>query len=505
PTGSTAPTPTPPTCATPDARADRAYDAVVLPGVGTDDRRFWGGGIVAADLDGDGDLDLVAPGPVAVDLWWNDGHGGFVDGSAALAEVDGAFAAGGAAADVDADGDLDLVLTRWGGGATLLINDGDGGFADRGGLPRTADHLQSAAWGDLDGDGALDLVIAGHGAVVAEADQVVIPGPGDPTRLWLGDGAGGLIDATDRLDPRIRDGYSYVVGLARLDADRTLDLVVANDYPTWTPGLAAVHRGDRFVPDASLGLTVRAAGMGLALGDVNDDGVDDVLQPVWDDLVFRRSTGAGQWVDATDAAGCAVPQHVGGPWIGWGAEFADLDLDGDLDAVVAFGRLDAIADRTAGGGPTDNDLAQRFGVYLQQPDGGFVESAAALGLDRTGVWRGFVVADLTGDGWPDLARRDLDGGVVVDLARCGEAHWLQVAPWPPADAVGAEVALTVDGRTQHRTVRAGGTSLNAGGPPEVWFGLGAAGAVDGLTVIWPDGGQTELGPVDVDQRLIVSR
>ncbi|MEQ1505838.1 MAG: hypothetical protein ABMB14_26625, partial [Myxococcota bacterium] len=48
PPGSTAPTPPPPTCANPDARADRAYDAVVLPGVGTDDRRFWGGGIVAA-------------------------------------------------------------------------------------------------------------------------------------------------------------------------------------------------------------------------------------------------------------------------------------------------------------------------------------------------------------------------------------------------------------------------------------------------------------------------
>lgn len=493
----TAPEPEVVTCADPGARAAAAFDAITLEVGPADEHRFWGAGVVVVDVDADGDLDLFAPGPHDATLFRNDA-GAFTADPGALPEADWERAVGAVAGDLDGDGDPDLVVTRWGGEDLLLINV-DGSFVAEEAAFSIPSHSQSPTLADVDADGDLDLAIGGHGPVTG-GEEIVVDAPADPTRLWLNAGDATFTDGSARLTDAIRDGYTFVVGWTDLDADDHPDWLVANDYPVWEPTFGAVQQADgTFAAAEGRGLEWTVAAMGLGIEDVNGDGADDFLMPIWDDVAAPFSTG-GPWVDRADALGLVPPPHDG-TWVGWGGAWVDLDLDGALDAAIGFGHLDTVGEVGPRGGLTENELDQGFATYLQR-DERF--ELTDLGLEQLGVWRGFVTADLNRDGWPDLVRRDLAGRVVVDLSRCGEARWLTVAPEPASAAVGAEVTVTWDGGALTRTVRAG-MSLASGGPPEVSFGLGTVDEVQRVTVVYPDGETVSVGPTPTRRRIVVRR
>lgn len=491
-------------CAEPSRRSELAFDTVVIEAEGVpEDRRFWGGGIVAADFDGDGDPDLVVPGPWSARYLRNDG-GSFVDQEGVLPDLDYTYAVGGAAADYDADGDLDVVIPRWGPPTVLLVN--EGGVFVPSELPFPEAHSQSATWIDFDADQDLDLIVAGHGAADEVNGALVIDEPGDPSWFLAGDGAGGFTDRSADVPNTVENAYSFVFGPTDYTGDGQLDFVIGDDYPSWMPSMAISRSADGSHwerTDEDYGLTVSGAGMGLAIGDVNEDGFDEFVLPLWSKVAYRRSTALGVWTEAAQAAGIEIPRTDGLGWVCWGAELVDLDNDADLDLLVACGHLDTIADYAAGG---DFGLANAEGqellAFLQDGAGQFTLDRT-LGLQTPGSWRGFVATDLNGDGWIDVARHDLEGPIVIDTARCGSAAWLQVEPRPAARAVGAVVAARIGGRTQTRRVFAGGTSLDSSGPPIVQFGLGDAEAVDELTITWPDGEVESVGRVEARQRVVV--
>ena len=221
---------------------------------------MFGGGVAAGDYDGDGDLDLyVVRGNIGPNLLYrNDGNNQFTD-VAAAAGVDHA-APGGAGylhsgptfADVDGDGDLDLFVGGMEGDPCMLYsNDGDGTFTDvtdaSGFKTMGANNTISAAFGDYDLDGDLDMMLA-HWGTPRPPDGS--GGNGDTESLWRNDSDANGIRFTNvsvesgiaatiiarrggyfEFQPDALDyDYSFTPSFARMDADRYPDILSVADF-----------------------------------------------------------------------------------------------------------------------------------------------------------------------------------------------------------------------------------------------------------------------------------
>jgi hypothetical protein len=170
-----------------------------------------------ADLDGDGDMDVVLGQEGGHALWLNEGAGQFVDASDRLPDPGNVEARKVTPADVDGDGDLDLYFSHvgWQGRSPqdrLLINDGAGRFADETAqrIPAEDETTLVARFGDLDGDGDLDLVRGGDG----------------PLTVWRNDGRGRFADISDAVLADRASGPNIALALADFDGDGRLDLYV---------------------------------------------------------------------------------------------------------------------------------------------------------------------------------------------------------------------------------------------------------------------------------------
>lgn len=191
--------------------------------------------------------------------------------------------------------------------------------------------------------------------------------------------------------------------------------------------------------------------------------------------------------------------------MGWGLDWVDLDNDGLLDLFVNYGHWENYPDEKD---PFINPESQPDALFIQQPDGSFLEQAALWGLNEEGISRSSVFADLNEDGWPDLLRSQIFGRTQLFLSECGSAGWLDVElemPGANSKGVGSTIQLIADGRTQTSWIRAGGTSIAAGGPQLAHFGLGEACEAESLVVTWPDGTSSSFGKIPANQRVRIVR
>ena len=387
---------------------------------------MFAGGVAAGDYDGDGDVDLyVVRGNIGPNLLYrNDGGNDFTD-VAAAAGVDHAAPGGGgylhsgpAFADMDGDGDLDLFVGGIEGDRCLLFeNDGDGTFTDvtvaSGVNAMGAKNTISASFGDYDLDGDLDMMMA-HWGTPRPPDGS--GGNGNTESLWRNDSDANGIRFTNvsveagiaatiiarrggyhAFQPDALDyDYTFTPAFARMDADRYPDILSVADFSNSRVFMSnGENAGIVTFRDATdNAVLIDRNGMGAAVGDIDNDGdLDWFVTGIFgsNETVGNRlylNDGAGVLSDATIGAGVAD-----GGW-GWGACFADFNLDGRLDIFHTNGWES---------NPIDDFASDRSRLFIAEASGlQFQDEAAARGMTDIEQGRGVVCADFDEDGDVDI-------------------------------------------------------------------------------------------------------
>ena len=495
------------------------------------------GGVAFLDYDSDGGLDIfMVNGSTMADphrgaqpnfkLYRNTGDGRFADVTAQAGFTRGCWAFGVAVGDYDNDGFDDLYLTCLDGGI-LYHNNGNGSFTNvtaKAGVDNGGRWGASAAFGDYDNDGFLDLYVANY----VELDLEHLPafgssafcqyrgipvscGPrglkGSRDRLYHNNADGTFSDVTEKLEIDPESNYGLGVIWGDFDRDGKLDLYVADDS---TPSLLYHNQGGGKLLE--IGVAAGAAysadgreqaGMGVDFADYDNDGLPDLAKTNFSDDSNNLYHNDGQG-SFTDLGGPTGFGPISIPFLGFGVKFADFDNDGWQDAFVANGHVNPQVD------------AHSFGVtYAERPllfrnlgNGKFEEIGqnAGAALQRKKVGRGLAAGDFDNDGNVDLLVSNLDDSpeLLRNLGAPGR-HWLRiktVGTRSNRDGFGARVEVTAGPLTQTGEVRANSSYL-AASDPRLHFGLGAATRADRIVIHWPSGATDTLLNEKANQELVV--
>ncbi len=530
--------------------------------------RLIGSGVALGDVDGDGRCDIYLcrlDGPNA--LYRNLGGWKFEDITArAGVACAGQFSTGAALADLDGDGDLDLLVNSIGGGTRGFFNDGKGGFTETiaGGLLKK-NCATSLALADVDGDGDLDLYVCNYRTTTVRSTgmkifnvggrRVIRPEDrdqyeftadgfllehGEPDAFYLNDGKGNftavpwtgghfLDEDGQRLAKSPKD-WGLSVMFRDMNGDGAPDLYVCNDF--WSVDRVWLNDGaGKF--RAAPRLTLRGTStfsMGVDFADVDRDGLDDFL--VLDMLSrdhprrMRQRALMGQnfannigkiddrpqterntlFLNRGDGTYAEIAQFAGlhaSEW-SWAVVFLDVDFDGFEDVLITTGHgfdtqdADTDARLQARGSVAGEKFGDRLlafphlnvpnSAFRNRGDRTFEEVGAQWGFDTVGVAHGLALADLDLDGDLDAVVNSLNGPVGI-FRNDSVAPRLAVrlkGKAPNTQGIGARINFLGGPVPQSQEVIAGGRYLSGDDPMRV-FAAGNNTNSFSIEVTWRNG------------------
>jgi hypothetical protein len=470
-----------------------------------------GGGVAVFDYDHDGRLDLLFPGgghfgdqrliPLPPELFRNHGEWTFVSTAASAGLTSPThYSHGTAVSDYDNDGFEDVLITGY-GGVQLLHNQGDGTFRDETTASRIDDALwsTSAAWGDFNGDGNLDLYLTHYvdwsfdndpycPTVDSKRRERCPPQSYGslPDALYLSQGGGSFVDASTKCGLR-RDGKGLGVVLADIDLDGDLDIYVANDTVA-----NFLYRNDGHAFFEEIAVTAGCAfndigapdgSMGVAVSDFNLDGLPDLWTVNYEreTNALYKNLGDCNFEHVSQRTGVSV---VGTMFVGFGTVFLDADLDGDEDVFVANGHVLRF--------PNNAPVRQKPLFFENLSGKRFVDVAAETSAycRETHVGRGVAHGDLDADGDLDLAISDLhDPAQLLENVSQSSVRWLKVrliGLTSNRDAIGARLVLTTSRGSQIRQISSGDSYLSHSDRTVNW-GMLEGVDIEQLRIDWPNG------------------
>lgn len=445
-------------------------------------------------------------------FYHNRGDGTFEDRTAAAGlGGGGAWGCGVIAGDIDDDGDLDLYVTCFGPNL-LFRNRGDGTFDEVAGAAGVADPGWGggAAFFDADNDGDLDLYLANY-VEATEADVLnaertllyrgkleVMVGPfgltGAQDRFYRNRGDGTFDDVTSAAGCEdLARAFGLGVVAADLDDDGDLDLYVANDS---NPNYLFRNQGDGTFREIGVvaGAAFSAEGaaqasMGVEVADWDADGNLDLFTTHFAQDACTLYRGEGNLFFADVAAATRIDALTFSV-LSWGTLALDFDQDGRLDLAIANGHIYPQVDSLGDGTTYEqrNLLLLNRGVHFE--DG---SAQAGPGFAIRGSFRGLAAGDLDSDGDLDLAFTRIDATPLLLRNDGGDRRrrlTLAARPAPGPWWIGARIDVTSGGRTQSSVVLSGGSYASQSNLRPV-FTLDESAVADRVSVRFPGGARRE--------------
>jgi hypothetical protein len=483
-----------------------------------------GGGVGVFDYDADDQPDLIFAGGGGFDdegqprglssvLYRGNSSGRFQDTSLpAGIPASQHYTHGIAAADFDSDGFPDVLVTGY-GGITLWHNHGDGTFTDATVDSQIDDRSwsSSAGWGDIDGDGNLDLYLA-HYVDWSPANNPRCSGgrnnaadvcpprrfQGLDDSLYLSNGDGTFRDASVS-SGLVKQGKGLGVILVDIDQDGDLDIYVANDT---TDNFLYFNDGQGHLSERGMasGTAVDDQGvsngsMGVAVLDFGNQGLPDLWVANFEDETFAlyRNEGNGLFRHSSAQVGLSA---LGTLLVGFGTVCGDFDGDGDEDIAVANGH---VVHHPA------NAPVRQLPLLLLNDHQRFLRMSfpqdTYLGSPHTG--RGLAMGDLDHDGDLDLVFCNSNEPAAIEMnVSAPLGAWLKIrliGTRSNRDAVGAYCVIRTTGGDQLRHRYGGGSYLSTS-DCHLCFGIPKERTLRSLEVHWPGGQVTRLSHDDLVER-----
>jgi hypothetical protein len=433
------------------------------------------------------------------------------------------YGMGVAVGDYDNDGFQDLYVTNFGHNI-LYHNNGDRTFTDvtaQAGVddPRWS---ASAAWVDYDRDGRLDLFVANYLDFNVKGNKRCYASTGErdyctpkmyqsvPARLFRNRGDGTFEDVTEAAGIGAAVGPGLGVVCADFNGDGWPDIYVANDG---APAHLWINQRNGTFKERSLlsGTAYNAdgapqAGMGVAAGDFDDDGDEDIIKTnlTKEGCNLYVNDGRGNFYDASMELGLFQPTF---PYTGFGTEWFDYDNDGRLDLFIANGAVNRIESLRGNPYPF-NQPNQLF--HNEGDEKKFREMTGVAGpaFAMSEVSRGAAFGDINNDGAIDIVVANNNGPARVLLNQMPSSnrnHWLLVrleAANGNRFGIGARIEVRQRGRKLTRRAHTDSSYLSAS-DVRVHFGLGEDARIEGLIVYWPDGRAEAWDKIEADRIMTI--